>query len=471
MFKVSKGSIYYIGGSKMDTTLNHKQKLYMDMSYADYFNVKARGLSKKVENLVQCDNFCAYDIDESNLIRREILQFKNQYPNTHNVLYINIPFCATRCGYCPYFVEIYNKSRFCEYLDALELEIDRIKDTPYVKSTEFECLYFGGGTPSMLSPSEIKRLLTKVFSSFSFTSDGEFTFESNPATLTEQKILMLKEIGINRVSLGIQTFNDRILKEMDCAHNSDKARLVINQLLNIGISVNADMMFGYQSQSEDDIVRDIMELKSIENLNQVTYFPLRIIDNTELEKYNYGKEKITIEQHNKKLLKLDKLVDTNMTNIGYIREESPIFYFNKNSHKHRYISTSARVLGLGAGGGTLIDYGESINHSDIEEYISNLKKNGYGTKSAAFLTKEQAFERHILYSIVYLNRSLSDFKDVINSNFKDYYNVSAEDRIEKVISDMKKLKFIYEDDNGKLIITKRMWNVLGQIQIGVPSII
>lgn len=455
----------------MNRTLNHKQEIYKEMSYVDYFNVKARGLSRKLENLLQCDNFCAYDIDESNLARREMLQFKNQYPNTHNVLYINIPFCATRCEYCPYFVEKYNKSRVCEYLDALELEIDRIKETPYVKSTEFECLYIGGGTPSILSSNEIKRLLTKVFSSFAFSSDGEFTFESNPATLTDEKILTLKEVGINRVSLGVQTFNDRILKEMDCAHNSNKAKEVIKQLLDIGIIVNTDMMFGFLGQSEDDIITDLTELKYIKNLNQVTYFPLRIIDNTELEKYNYGKEKITIEQHNKKLLNIDKLIETKMIDIGYVREESPIFYFNKNSHKHRYISTAARVLGLGAGGGTLIDHGESKNNSDVGKYISNLKENGYGTKSAAFLTREQSFERHILYSIVYLNRSLGDFKNVINNDFKDYYNISAEDRIEKVISDMKRLKFIYEDDNGKIIITKRMWNVLGQIQIGVPSII
>jgi len=286
-----------------------KLDIYNKMSYVDYFNVKARGYTRELQNLKNCDEFCTLTPTESSKLKNRLLEQSNKFPDKKNVLYVHIPFCVTHCEFCPYYVSAYSRNKVEEYLDAFEQEILHLKDLPYVQSTTFDCLYFGGGTPSILSVSEIKRVVSLMFQYFRFKEDGEFTYESNAATLTQEKILALKECGINRISLGIQTFNDRLLKEMNCAHNSEKAKEVINIALENGMVVNIDLIFGLIHQSQEEIIADINELKEFNQLDQVTYFPLRIMANTSLEKLLYQEEAMDIKEHFNHLLDLDQIVE------------------------------------------------------------------------------------------------------------------------------------------------------------------
>ena len=175
-----------------------KLDIYNKMSYVDYFNVKARGYTRELQNLKNCDEFCTLTPTESSKLKNRLLEQSNKFPDKKNVLYVHIPFCVTHCEFCPYYVSAYSRNKVEEYLDAFEQEILHLKDLPYVQSTTFDCLYFGGGTPSILSVSEIKRVVSLMFQYFRFKEDGEFTYESNAATLTQEKILALKECGINR---------------------------------------------------------------------------------------------------------------------------------------------------------------------------------------------------------------------------------------------------------------------------------
>jgi len=455
----------------MNNDIYTKYNIYKKMTYCDYFNVKTRGLSREIENLKQCDEYCTFTSNESSEFEGKMLEKINLYPYNRNVLYVHIPFCATRCEFCPYYVEKYNRNKSAEYLDTLILEIDRIKDTPYAKSTVFQCLYFGGGTPSVLSVDEIKRLVNKIFASFQFVEGGEFTFESNAATLTEEKIIALKECGMNRVSLGIQTFNDRLLKEMNCAHNKNLAQKVVKDLLKHGMIVNVDLIFGLINQSEEELLEDINEIAKFDSLDHITYFPLRIMSNTSLEKLLYNSEALRISEHFDKLLSLDKVVEQNMSRLGFKRELASVFYHSKKSEEHKYLSTGTRVLGVGAGAGTLIDYGEYRNHDNIDNYIAAIKNGDYGSAATGPLTLEQCYERYILFSIIYLNRSLENIKEIITYNFEEYYNIPIENRYEKVVLDIVELKFAKVDEDGKILFTNRMWHVLGQVKIGMPSII
>ena len=448
-----------------------KLDIYNKMSYVDYFNVKARGYTRELQNLKNCDEFCTLTPTESSKLKNRLLEQSNKFPDKKNVLYVHIPFCVTHCEFCPYYVSAYSRNKVEEYLDAFEQEILHLKDLPYVQSTTFDCLYFGGGTPSILSVSEIKRVVSLMFQYFRFKEDGEFTYESNAATLTQEKILALKECGINRISLGIQTFNDRLLKEMNCAHNSEKAKEVINIALENGMVVNIDLIFGLIHQSQEEIIADINELKEFNQLDQVTYFPLRIMANTSLEKLLYQEEAMDIKEHFNHLLDLDQIVEKTLHKNGYVRELDPIFYHSTKSYEHKYLSTGTRVLGLGAGAGSLIDYGEFSNHDSVDEYIKSIKNNEHGVKAGAPITSEQAYERYILFCIIYLNRSIGNMKEIITNQFVDYFNTSIDNRYEKVVQDMIQMKFAVVDEDGKIKFTNRMWHVLGQVKIGMPSII
>jgi len=124
-------------------------------------------------------------------------------------VYIHIPFCKSKCKYCS-FVSFPTLEKKQEYLDALKKEISH-----YYKNEQLRTLYFGGGTPSLLAVNEFEELLKL----FNINSDTEITVELNPETLTQEYLNGLKSIGINRISLGCQTFNDEILKLIGRRHN------------------------------------------------------------------------------------------------------------------------------------------------------------------------------------------------------------------------------------------------------------
>jgi len=427
-------------------------------SYAEVFNIRSR-----VETSV-------WERTAITNLKEIIFGNENKYPNTKNVLYVHIPFCATRCDYCPYYTTPYSSAIVSEYLDALEKEIRNIKDTPYVKSTTFGSVYFGGGTPSVLSADNIKRITNTIFSSFKFEEGGEFSFESNPSTLTEDKIKALKSSGMNRVSLGIQTFNDRLLKEMNCAHTAEKAKRTINMLLDYGFVVNTDMIFGLIGQTKDDIEKDLQELNSFKYPHQVTLFPLRIATHTPLGEELQKKEGITISTHFKRLLEFDSYIEEIMAGNQFLREESPVFYHKVGSYDHKYHSTETRVIGIGSSAGTLLDEGEGCNFHDVHEYISAIQNDRSPAISGVTLTMQQAYERFVLYRIIYMNRSLPNFRGIVERNFYEHYGIPLGNIYDKVLDDMIKLRYI-KKDTDKIEFTDRLWMILNKVKIGMPSIL
>lgn len=427
-------------------------------SYVEIFNLRSRLETSDWERFAIKD------------LKKDIFRNENKYPNTKNVLYVHIPFCATRCDYCPYYTTPYSGNAVQEYLDALEKEINLIKDTAFVKSTVFDSLYFGGGTPSILTADNITRITNIIFSSFNFAKDGEFSFESNPSTLTEEKILALKSSGMNRVSLGIQTFNDKLLREMHCAHTSERAKSVICSLLDHGFLVNIDMIYGLIGQTKQDLKSDFEVLHSFNKPHQVTFFPLRIATHTPLGKELENKEGITVKEHYNRLLQFDAFVEEEMNKSGYLREQSPVFYHSKGAPEHKYHSTATRIIGIGASAGTILDEGEGCNYNNIEEYIAAINSGSSTAISGVSLTMQQAYERFVLYSIIYMNRSLPNFREVVEKCFLEHYGIPLGNLYDKVLDDMRKLRFI-KKDTDKIIFTDRMWMILNRVKIGMPSIL
>lgn len=454
----------------VNNMVTDKLNVYKEMGYCDYFNNRARGMGRERSSLEQFDNYHVLTEQETRIQKQIMLEHENSYTDNKNVLYLHIPFCLTRCDFCPYYVEKYNRDKVLEYLAALSEEIEIISRTNYAGTTKFQCLYIGGGTPSVLDAAAIEKLLKLIKSNFQFMEDAEFTFESNVTTLSEEKIIKMKESGINRVSLGIQTLNDRLLKELGCAHNTVIAKKMIDLLLKYKMKVNLDFIFGLVNQSTEEVLQDLKQISEMSGLEQLTFFPLKIMPNTKLALL-LDSEKIDIKEHTANLLLLDKIIEEEFNKLGFEREQSPVFYHKKGTPEHRYVSTGTRVLGLGASAGTLIDYGEFSNYSRVDDYIASIKNTGCGSPFCGPITMQQAYERYILYSIIYLNRSVPDSKGIIELNFREYYGIEMGDKYDKVLEDLRRLRFVKVGDDGKISFTQRMWHVLSMEKIGMPSII
>lgn len=157
-------------------------------------------------------------------------------------IYIHIPFCKQKCHYCDFHFSTSLKNKN-DLITALITEIGLQKD--YLNQKPVETIYFGGGTPSFLDAGEIRRILDRVYSEFDVISNPEITLEGNPDDFTFQKLQELKQAGINRLSIGIQSFNDADLTWMNRAHNSNQATKCVQDAQSLGFkNITIDLIYG-----------------------------------------------------------------------------------------------------------------------------------------------------------------------------------------------------------------------------------
>lgn len=163
-------------------------------------------------------------------------------------VYLHIPFCRSRCSYCDFATDIYEGGLAVAYVDALVNEIgafDRVEPR-----TPIDTIYFGGGTPSLLKPAQLERILAAVDDRFTVSDGAEVTMEMNPGTLTPEVVSAFRGLGINRASFGAQTFDDDELRRLGRRHSAGDVRLTIDLLRNAGFdNVSFDLIAGLPAQT------------------------------------------------------------------------------------------------------------------------------------------------------------------------------------------------------------------------------
>src|ERR1700712_5355281 len=175
-------------------------------------------------------------------------------PNTPLGLYLHIPFCRKRCKFC--YFRVYTDKNADEvetYLSALSKEIELYAHGHEgLKGRQFEFVYFGGGTPSFLSNAQLERLIERVNEHWTWSAAKEVTFECEPGTLKESKLQTIKKIGVTRLSLGVEHFDDEILEINGRAHKSPELVRAYNWAREVGFpQINIDLIAGMLGETED----------------------------------------------------------------------------------------------------------------------------------------------------------------------------------------------------------------------------
>jgi oxygen-independent coproporphyrinogen-3 oxidase len=402
--------------------------------------------------------------------RRSSLSSENPHPLRQNVLYLHVPFCASRCRYCPYYSHPHSPSLMRTYVEALARETVMVSETPYARSTRFWCVYFGGGTPSLLPPNDLAQLADLIHRRFNLTADVEITFEANPSTLTGTLLHRLRALGFNRVSLGVQSFQDSVLRTLRCAHSAALARHAMHDVLEQGLMLNVDLLFGLIGQSQADLDFDLAQLCADRHPHQVTLFPLRLASGTPLANDLQRRGALDVMDHHHRLLQFDARVEQYLHAHAYTRAEAPISYYQAHAGPHRYQSLEGRIVGLGAGAGSVLEAAESVNHRDVVRYIRDLGENRFPVAHDVQTTRDQARERHVLFRILFLNRSLAGFRDVVARRFSESYDEPLGDYYERVVQDLRRRGYV-EPADDRLVFTERLWTLLGGLEIGTPSIL
>lgn len=195
-------------------------------------------------------------------------------------LYVHIPFCDHICSYCDFARVFYNEQWVEQYLEALSYEI---KDKNL--NDMYDTIYIGGGTPSSLSLQQLKRLLD-ILKPFSLSS-REYTIEVNPESMDFDKLDLCIEYGVNRLSVGVQTFHDNLLKHIQRYHSSLQAIELIKQAKTKGIKdINVDLIYGLPDQTLNDVDEDIKLISELD-VSHVSIYSLILEEHTTLKKDGY----------------------------------------------------------------------------------------------------------------------------------------------------------------------------------------
>lgn len=287
-------------------------------------------------------------------------------------LYIHIPFCQHICSYCDFCKVFYQSKQVDDYLAVLKKELASLKINMPLKT-----IYIGGGTPTSLNDEQLEWLMD-IIKPYISNHTQEITIEVNPETLDYYKLGILKKGGITRLSIGVEAFNDDLLKAINRKHNCMQVKRVIDYAHRLGFNnISIDLMYGLPGQTFEDIEKDL-DMIELLNIQHVSYYALILEDHTVLKNQNY----LPLDDENE--ANINDLIDKRLTQMGFIKYEisnyaKPGFESLHNLTYWQYDNYYG--AGLGASSkidDKIIEHNRNLNaylrFQDITNVISNSKE-------------------------------------------------------------------------------------------------
>lgn len=290
-------------------------------------------------------------------------------------LYIHIPFCASRCIYCGFYSTTRLDLRQ-QYVDALIRELVEVGQSKMSKDDSISTVYLGGGTPSQLTIPQLYQLLDAIYIYNKVESGAEVTIEMNPDDVSVPYADTLRQLGINRVSMGAQTFDDERLRWLNRRHTVAQVGQAVTILRAAGIrNISIDLMYGFPDETIDDFVRDIDEAIKLD-VEHISAYCLMIEEGTELYR-RYGDKRVREYDDSKEETerKMYELLIDKLTAAGY--EHYEISNFARPGFRSRHNSsywTGVPYIGLGAAAHSFDGHLRSWNVSDIRQYIAAVNR-------------------------------------------------------------------------------------------------
>jgi len=309
-------------------------------------------------------------------------------------LYIHIPFCKQACYYCDFFFSTRQEQR-TELVRAISSEIALQKN--YLNGESLETIYVGGGTPSILLDEELDQILNAVHANFSIAESREITLEGNPDDLTKEKLDYLFRAGINRLSVGIQTFDNAILKSLDRAHDNLMARGCIDDAKNSGFkNISIDLIYAIPGRSDEDWEKDINEAIAL-SPQHISSYSLTIEEKTVFGKWTkQGKMKPVDDDVAARQLAL--LIDI-LERSNY--EQYEVSNFSKPGFQSRHNSNYWKnriYLGVGPSAHSYNGESRQYNVSNNSMYLRSIQQEKVPS-TVEVLSREDKINEYLLTSL------------------------------------------------------------------------
>jgi oxygen-independent coproporphyrinogen-3 oxidase len=283
-------------------------------------------------------------------------------------VYMHIPFCEYLCGFCPFVKYPKDEARIARYLVDLKNEIAFYAETPRFSSVTIGSMYMGGGTASVLSPAQLVDIIGFTKSALRFEPDAEITLECNPRTVSPEKFAAVRATGVNRVSFGVQTFNDEIGKATDVAQSGATSRQVVEWALEAGIdNVSIDLIYNLPGQTGAALLADLDTALAI-GVKQITLFPLSVMPHTRLFR-DITAQKVEIGALHHEL-DLATLATGHLAERGLLQTTTSDFSWPGITYRHAQIHFCdfEDLLGVGAGAMGCINEYTYVNVAELNRY-------------------------------------------------------------------------------------------------------
>ena len=285
-------------------------------------------------------------------------------------IYLHIPFCKKACNYCDFHFSTSTRMQ-SDFVKALILEMELRKDV--FSHDSISSIYFGGGTPSLLSSNELNIILDHLHQHFNVDSDAEITLEANPDDLSQEKIKQFAQSSINRLSIGVQSFRDSDLKFMHRVHNSAQALESIKRSQDIGLSnITIDLIYGTPGMTNSHWLENL-QMSFVLQVPHISSYALTVEDNTALKRQILSKKSPPVSEDQsaeqfKLLMKEMKAADYEQYEISNFCKENAY-----SRHNSSYWRKNA-YLGLGPSAHSFIGNSRMWNVSNNQRYIQDINQ-------------------------------------------------------------------------------------------------
>lgn len=364
------------------------------------------------------------------------MSLKNNNKN-YKGLYIHIPFCRQKCLYCDFPSYAGKEELIYSYVDAL------VKEIQYYNEESFNTIFIGGGTPTYL-PLEALMILCKSVNKLNIAADSEFTIECNPGTVDENKLRYLKSSGINRLSIGLQAWQNRLLKNLGRIHSQEEFLKSYEIARKAGFdNINIDIMFGLPGQSLSDLMET---LKSVTSLapEHLSCYSLIIEEGTPFgDRYKRGNLKLPDEDET--TIMYEKAIEY-LYSKGYMQYE--ISNFAKKGfqcrHNLKYWNLD-EYIGCGAAAHSYLNHIRYNNKHQIKDYIYAVNKGEKPVNEIHKNTQEDEIEEFVFLG-------LRKSEGISENEFRDRFGMDINSIYGEIIDKYKKYNLIIKK-NGQIFLS------------------
>ena len=333
-------------------------------------------------------------------------------------LYIHIPFCKVKCVYCDFYSITKKEEQIPLFTECLLKEIDSYKD--YTGKWTFDTIFFGGGTPSLLPAKYLEQILQKLHDTFNTSKVKEITLEANPGEASLEHLKDIRKLGVNRLSMGFQSFDDKILKVLGRLHKSKDCFKTFKNARKVGFdNINTDMIFNIPDLSVENWKKDLNKLLELKP-EHISAYSLTVEPSTKL--FNLVKngrllmplERIDIEQY---LLTGDIL-----SKHGYNHYEISNYSLNNKECKHNlHYWNLSPYLSFGPSAHSYNLSERWWNYRSLDKYINKISQNTLPVEGKEKLDYRDKYNELILNGLrLSKGVSIQNAKNHFNGKFNDY---------------------------------------------------